>query len=146
MFSILILKAFNYIFYYFKSMIQQEPVAKQIKKKEKSYKKFTVDFNAAVSNNLLSLEAAIKYLSQNIKVNGLKNKLGDSVKVTPTDKRDKQKNTVMIQADNQMKFSKRYIKYLVKKFLKRENIALYLRVISNGSSSYLVKLFSRNAE
>ena len=124
----------------------QEGATKQIKKKEKGYKKFTVDFNAAVSNNLLSLESAIKYLSQNIKVNGLKGKLGDSVKVSSTDKRDKQKNTVLVQADNQMKFSKRYIKYLVKKFLKRESISLYLRVISNGSSSYSVKLFSRNSE
>jgi large subunit ribosomal protein L22e len=124
----------------------QEGAAKQIKKKEKGYKKFTVDFNAAVSNNLLSLESAIKYLGQNIKVNGLKGKLGDSVKVASTDKRDRQKNTVVVQADNQMKFSKRYIKYLVKKFLKRESISLYLRVIANGSNSYLVKLFSRNSE
>lgn len=126
-------------------MIQNEP-AKQIKKKEKTYKKYTVDFNAAVSNNLLSLEAAIKYLNQNIKVNGLKNKLGDSVKVASTDKKDKQKNTVLIQADTKIKFSKRYIKYLVKKFLKRENIALYLRVIAQGSSNYIVKLFNRNSE
>lgn len=119
---------------------------KQIKKKEKSYKKLYVDLNQAVSNSLLSLEAAIKYLTQNIKVNGLKGKLGDSVKVGQTDKKDKQKNTVVISADNQLKFSKRYVKYLIKKFLKRENISLYLRVISNAPNSYLVKLFSRNVE
>jgi len=119
---------------------------KQIRKKERSFKKYTVDFNAAVSNNLLSLEAAIKYLNQNIKVNGLKNKLGESVKVSSTDKKDKQKNTVLVQADSKMRFSKRYIKYLVKKFLKRENIALYLRVIAQGSGAYTVKLFNRNSE
>lgn len=116
------------------------------KKKEKAYRKFTVDFNQAVSNNLLSLEAAIKFLSQNIKVNGLKGKLEDSVKVGQTDKKDKQKNTVVVSVDNTMTFSKRYVKYLIKKFLKRENISLYLRVISNGPNSYLVKLFSRNVE
>lgn len=119
---------------------------KQIKKKEKSYKKYTVDFNAAVAGNLLSLEAAIKYLNQNIKVNGLKDKLGDSVKVTSTDKKDKQKNSVLVQADTKINFSKRYIKYLVKKFLKRENISLYLRVIAQGPSNYVVKLFNRNSE
>lgn len=119
----------------------QKPV-----KKEKNYKKYTVDFNAAVTNNLVSLEAAIKYLTSNIKVNGVKNKLGDSVKVSSADKNSRQKNTILVQADNKMKFSKRYIKYLVKKFLKRENIALYLRVISQGSSSYIVKLFHRNSE
>ena len=125
---------------------KQATTQKVIKKKEKTYKKFTVDFNQAVSNNLLSLEAAIKYLNSNIKVNGLKNKLGESVKVAAADKNVKQKNSLVVSVDNSMKFSKRYVKYLVKKFLKRENISLYLRVISSGSNNYLVKLFSRNVE
>ena len=116
------------------------------KKKEKSYRKYYVDLNQAVTNNLLSLEAAIKFLNQGIKVNGLKGKLGDSVKVSPTDKKDKQKNTVVVAVDNTMKFSKRYVKYLIKKFLKRESISSYLRVIANGSSGYIVKLFQRNVE
>jgi large subunit ribosomal protein L22e len=116
------------------------------KKKDKHYRKFTVDFNQAVNNNLLSVEAAVKYLNQNIKVNGLKNKLADSVIVSTTDKKDKQKNSLVVQADNTMEFSKRYVKYLIKKFLKRENVSLYLRVISSGPNSYLVKLFSRNVE
>ena len=119
---------------------------KVTKKKDKHYRKFHVDLNQAVSNNLLSVEAAVKYLKQNIKVNGLKNKLGDSVQVDSTDKKDKQKNSIVVSVDNTMKFSKRYVKYLIKKFLKRENISLYLRVISSGSSGYLVKLFSRNVE
>jgi large subunit ribosomal protein L22e len=125
---------------------QKAEVQKVIKKKDKHYRKFHVDLNQAVSNNLLSVEAAVKYLRQNIKVNGLKNKLGDSVQIDSTDKKDKQKNTIVVSADNTMKFSKRYVKYLIKKFLKRENISLYLRVISSGSNGYLVKLFSRNVE
>lgn len=129
-----------------KQQVNSQSPQKVQKKKEKAYRKFTVDFNQAVSNNLLSLEAAMKYLSQNIKVGGLKGTLGDSVKVSQTDKKDKQKNTVVVSVDNTMTFSKRYVKYLIKKFLKRENISLYLRVISNGPNSYLVKLFSRNVE
>jgi large subunit ribosomal protein L22e len=129
-------------------MIQgdKSQAAKVQKKKDKHYRKFTVDFNQAVNNNLLSVEAAVKYLNQNIKVNGLKGKLGDSVIVNTTDKKDKQKNCLIVQADNTMKFSKRYVKYLIKKFLKRENVSLYLRVISSGPNTYLVKLFSRNVE
>jgi large subunit ribosomal protein L22e len=128
-------------------MISQQTATKATtKKKDKHYKKFTVDFNQAVNNNLLSVEAAVKYLNQNIKVNGLKGKLGDSVLVATTDKKEKQKNCLIVQADNTMKFSKRYVKYLIKKFLKRENVSLYLRVISSGQSTYLVKLFSRNVE
>lgn len=119
---------------------------KVAKKKEKSYRKYYVDLNQAVSNSLLSLEAAIKFLNQSIKVNGLKGKLGDSVKVSQTDKKDKQKNTVVVAVDNTMKFSKRYVKYLIKKFLKRESISSYLRVIASGPSGYNVKLFQRNVE
>jgi large subunit ribosomal protein L22e len=117
---------------------------KTIKKKEKSYKKYYVDFNSAVTNNLVSLEAAIKYLESNIKVNGIKKKLGESVLVNSANDKEKKKNTILVQADTKMKFSKRYVKYLVKKFLKRENIASYLRVIAQGSSSYIVKLFNRD--
>ncbi len=124
----------------------QEKSVKAKTKKDKSYRKLTVDFDQPVTNSLLSLETAKKFLEQNIKVNGLKGKLGDSVKVSTTEKSARQKNNVIVQVDNAMKFSKRYIKYLVKKFLKRENINLYLRVISNGPGSYLVKIFQRNSE
>jgi large subunit ribosomal protein L22e len=122
-------------------------VAKKFEKKAKAYRTFFVDFDQAVSNNLMSLDTATKYFSQNIKVNGLKNKLDDYVKVNTSDKRDKnKKNNINVQVDAKMKFSKRYVKYLVKKFLKRENISLYLRVVANGANSYVVKLYSKNTE
>ncbi len=115
---------------------------KVIEKKEKSYKKYTVDFSSPVDNKLLSLEAASKYLNSNIKVNGLKGKLGDSIKISTTD--SKSKNTLVIQVDSQMKFSKRYIRYLVKKFLKREGIVRYLTVASSAPNSYAVKVLRKN--
>jgi len=106
-----------------------------------------VDFDQAVTNNLMSLDTAVKYFSQHIKVNGLKSKLEDFVKVSTADKREKaKKNNMSVQVDVKQKLSKRYIKYLVKKFLKRENISLYLRVVSNGPNSYVVKLYSKNVE
>lgn len=117
-----------------------------LKKKERSYKKYTVNFDEPVSSSLHSLEAAKKYLDDHIKVNGVKKNLGESVKISVMDKKEKQKNTILVQADTKMKFSKRYIKYLVKKFLKRENIASYLRVISSTSNSYTVRVFNRNQE
>ena len=129
-------------------MIQENnnETVKQIKKKEIAYKKYYIDFNAPVNNKLVSLEAPIKYLNQNIKVNGLKEKLGEHVKVSAADKKDKQKNTIVVQSDTRIKFSKRYIKYLIKKFLKKQGMSLYLRVISQGSANYVVKLFNRDSE
>ena len=126
---------------------QTQKVVKKVEKKAQTYRTFHVDFDQAVTNNLMSLDTATKYFSQNIKVQGLKNKLEDFVKVSTSDKRDKnKKNNINVQVDVKMKFSKRYIKYLVKKFLKRENISLYLRVVANGPNSYVVKLYSKNAE
>lgn len=119
---------------------------KEIQKKQKSYKKYHINFDAAVSNSLIALESASKYLINNIKVNTLKGKQGESVRVNISEKGDKMKNSILIEADNKMRFSKRYLKYLVKKFLKKENISLYLRVISSSANGYSVKLFNRSTE
>lgn len=113
-------------------------------KKERTYKKYTVDFDSPIQNKLLSLEAAIKYLQSNIKVGGLKGKLGESIKVTQPERKDKQKNTIVVSVDTNLKFSKRYIRYLIKKFLKREGIVRYLVVASTGPSSYAVKVLRKN--
>ena len=125
---------------------QKRTVAQPKVKKERTYKKYTVDFNSPVENKLLSLEAAAKYLTSNIKVGGLKGKLGESVKVLTDSKNNKVKNSVQVQVDNKLKFSKRYIKYLVKKFLKREGIVKYLTVASTAPNAYTVKVLRKNEE
>ena len=125
---------------------QKRTVAQPKVKKERTYKKYTVDFNSPVENKLLSLEAAAKYLTSNIKVGGLKGKLGESVKVLTDSKNNKVKNSVQVQVDNKLKFSKRYIRYLVKKFLKREGIVKYLTVASTAPNSYTVKVLRKNEE
>ena len=114
-----------------------------------SYKVFNVDFNSPCSNNLLTLEGAEKYLKSNFKINGLKGKLEDknaNIKVAMTDKKDKRKNTIVISVDNKLQFSKRYIKYLVKKYLRREGIARFLTVSSTAPNAYTVKVIKKNEE
>ena len=114
-----------------------------------TYKVFNVDFNSPCSNNLLTLEGAQKYLATNFKVNGLKLKADDKnakIKVATTDKKDKRKNTIVISVDNKLQFSKRYIKYLVKKYLRREGIARFLTVSSTAPNAYTVKVIKKNEE
>ena len=114
-----------------------------------SYKVYNVDFNSPCSNNLLTLEGAEKYLKSNFKINGLKGKLEEKnakIKVAMTDKKDKRKNTIVISVDNKLQFSKRYIKYLVKKFLRREGIARFLTVSSTSPNAYTVKVIKKNEE
>ena len=61
-----------------------------------------------------------------------------------TDKKDKVKNTLVVSVANTVQFSKRYIRYLVKKFLKREGIVKYLVVASTGKNSYAVRVIRKN--
>ena len=113
-------------------------------KKEKVYKKFYVDFSEPLDNKLLSIESASKFLNSNIKIDGLKGNLKDIIKINVDEK--KNKKCLLIQVDNQLQFSKKYIKYLVKKFLKREGIVNYLTVLSNSPNSYAVKVLKNNNE
>ena len=128
--------------------------------KTTTYKAFSVDLNAPCSHNLLTVESAQKYLQSSFKVNGLrmretnlegkkgKSDKGDSrpIKVSATEKSDKRKNTLIIQVDNKLKFSKRYIKYLVKKFLRKEGISRFLTVSATSPSGYTVKVIKKNEE
>ena len=128
-------------------MSEKKPESKEPPKV--SYKVFNVDFNSPCSNNLLTLEGAQKYLKSNFKINGLKGKLEDKnakIKVAMTDKKDKRKNTLVISVDNKLQFSKRYIKYLVKKYLRREGISRFLTVSSTAPNAYTVKVIKKNEE
>jgi large subunit ribosomal protein L22e len=77
-----------------------------------------------------------KYLHDRIKVKGKAGNLGDSVKIS------KDKAVVTVTAT--VPISKRYIKYLTKKFLKKQQLKDYLQVISSSKTGYLVKYYDIN--
>ncbi len=123
-------------------MISKKEEAKDAK--QKTYKKYTVDFKNPVENNLLTLESALKQMQSNMKINGLKGKLGNTIKISITDKKDRNKNTLVVSVDSSIQFSKRYIRYLVKKFLKREGISQYLTLSATSPNAYTVKVIKKN--
>jgi large subunit ribosomal protein L22e len=67
-------------------------------------------------------------------VNGKAGVLGDSVTVG----RDKSK----IQVTAELPFSKRYLKYLTKKHLKKQQLRDYLHVVATNKQTYELKYFS----
>ena len=111
--------------------------------KQISYKKFTVDFSSPLENKLLTLESVLHYLQTNMKLNGLKGKLGKSIIINLDDLK-KKKNAIVISVDSSLKFSKRYIRYLVKKYLKKEGIAKYLTLSATSPGAYAVKVIKKN--
>ena len=112
--------------------------------KQVSYRKFTVDLTSPLENKLLTLESVQKYLQINMKLNGLKGKLGKTILINTDEKTGKSKNTISISVDSSIKFSKRYIRYLIKKFLKKEGIAKYLTLSATSPGAYAVKVIKKN--
>lgn len=79
-----------------------------------------------------------KYLHERIKVNGKTNNLGNVVTV------ERNKSKVIISAE--IPFSKRYLKYLTKKYLKKNNLRDWLRVVSTNKDTYELRYFQINNE
>ncbi len=123
----------------------QQTQVKETKVKARTFRKFYVDFAEVIKNNLVTLEAAIKYLNDNIKLQNLKNHKDKAtfIKISAGGKGDK-KNTLCVEVENSVKTSKRYIKYLTKRFLKKENILTFLRVISSSTNTYSVRLMKKS--
>ena len=71
-------------------------------------------------------------------VNGKTGALGDAVSIS----RDKAKLTVTAE----LPFSKRYLKYLTKKHLKKQQLRDYLHVVATNKQSYELRYFSINEE
>lgn len=79
-----------------------------------------------------------KYLHERIKVNGKTNNLGNVVTV------ERNKSKIIIAAE--IPFSKRYLKYLTKKYLKKNNLRDWLRVVSTNKDTYELRYFQINNE
>jgi large subunit ribosomal protein L22e len=85
-----------------------------------------------VEDKIMEIASFEKFLQDKIKVGGKTGVLGDVVKVS----RDKSKITVT--SDTHM--SKRYIKYLTKKYLKKHNVRDWLRVIASNKDRNVYEL------
>ncbi|VVA89760.1 unnamed protein product [Arabis nemorensis] len=99
---------------------------------------FVIDCTKPVDDTIMEIATLEKFLQERIKVGGKTGALGNSVSIT----RDKGKITV--NADST--FSKRYLKYLTKKYLKKYNIRDWLRVIASNKDKNLYELRYFNIE
>ncbi|KAF5937347.1 hypothetical protein HYC85_024853 [Camellia sinensis] len=105
---------------------------------------FVIDCAKPVEDKIMEIASLEKFLQERIKVGGKAGALGDSVTVT----REKSKITVT-STDN---FSKRiynlnlcprifgYLKYLIKKYLKKNNVRDWLRVIASNKDRNVYEL------
>ena len=75
-----------------------------------------------------------KFLNDKIKVNGKVGVLGDDVVIS------RDRNKIIVKTD--IAFSKRYLKYLTKKFLKKQQLRDWLHVIATNKQTYELRYFN----
>jgi len=106
--------------------------------KKKVVVKFLVDCTQPVDDNIMDPAKLAQFFQDRIKVNGKTGQLGDKVKIS----REKSKITVTAE----LPFSKRYLKYLTKKHLKKEHLRDFLHVVAPNKYTYELRYFNINQD
>merc|ERR1712003_377178 len=95
---------------------------------KKQATKYIVNCRMPIEDNVIVLSDFESFLTQRIKVEGKTGNLGNNVTVA------KDKDTLVVEA--KIDLSKRYLKYLTKKYLKKQQMREYLRVVATNKSTY----------
>merc|ERR1711976_244317 len=101
-------------------------------KAKKKAQTFVIDCSKPVDDKIMDIASFEKFLQEKIKVDGKAGVLGDSVVVS----KDKTKVTVT----SEITMSKRYLKYLTKKYLKKYSVRDWLRVIAPNKDRNVYEL------
>ena len=102
-------------------------------KGKKSTVKFYIDCKMPIEDNVIVLNDLLEWMRQNIKVEGKKGALGTSVALSA------EKSSIVVEP--KITLSKRYLKYLMKKYLKKQDLKEFLRVIATKKNTYELKYF-----
>lgn len=98
---------------------------------------FVIDCSAPADDQIFDCASFEKFLKDRVKVNGKTNNLEEGQISISRDG-----SMIRFQCDSEeVSVSKRYLKYLTKKFLKKHQLRDWLRVISTDKNTYVVKYF-----
>ncbi|KAJ3042854.1 hypothetical protein HDV00_006415 [Rhizophlyctis rosea] len=115
------------------------PTKKDTKAKAKKQPvKFTIDASGPAGDGILDTAAFEKFLHDRIKVGGRTGNLTDTVTIA----RSSANNSLTVTVAGGTQFSKRYLKYLTKKFLKKHQLRDWLRVVSSSKGTYELRYFN----
>lgn len=99
---------------------------------------FGIDCSKPVEDKVFNTNNFAEFLRQRIKVDGKLGKLGDNIKVSSDDRK--------INVEASIPFSKRYLKYLTKKYLKKHSLREFLYVVASSKKDYQIKYFNIQQE
>ena len=94
-----------------------------------------INASQPVNDKIFDIAAYEKFLHDRIKVDGRTGNLGDNVQIS-------QIGDGKIEVVAHLEFSGRYLKYLTKKFLKKQQLRDWLRVVSTSKGVYEIKFFN----
>ncbi|KAF8807531.1 ribosomal protein L22e [Phlegmacium glaucopus] len=97
--------------------------------------KFVVDYSKPATDGVFDGADFEKFLHDRIKVEGKAGQLGENVKIT----RD---GNTKITVTSNIPFSKRYLKYLTKKFLKKNSLRDWIRVVASSKDNYQLRFYN----
>ncbi|KJE89481.1 60S ribosomal protein L22e [Capsaspora owczarzaki ATCC 30864] len=109
------------------------------KVQKKKPQRFIVDCSHPVEDAIIKIAELEKFFHDRIKVEGKINNLGRHIAITT----DASKVTVTA---NDIPLSKRYLKYLTNKFLKKSQLRDYLHVVSTSPTTYELRYFKIAAD
>jgi large subunit ribosomal protein L22e len=96
-----------------------------------------IDCTQPVDDKVLDVAQFEKYLQDRIKIDG---KTGQMAASNVVISRDRTKLTIASPAE--LAFSKRQLKYLSKRYLKKQQLKNYLRVVAASKNSYEMRYYS----
>lgn len=96
---------------------------------------FFIDFTGPANDRVLDADAFEKFLHDRIKVDGKAGQLGDAVQIS-------REGEGKIWVKTTIPFSKRYLKYLTKRFLKRNELRDWLRIVATSKPGFEIKFFN----
>jgi len=115
-------------------MVKQVGKAKgKAGKGKKTVIKYFIDCRLPIEDNVIVLKDFETFLTSHIKVEKKVNNLGSSITVSM----DKESLVV----ESKIALSKRYLKYLTKKYLKKQDLKEFLRVIATTKNTYQLRYF-----
>jgi len=94
-----------------------------------------IDYSRPATDGVFDGADFEKFLHDRVKVEGKSGQLGENVKIV----RD---GNTKITVTSNVPFSKRYLKYLTKKFLKKNTLRDWIRVVASSKDTYELRFYN----
>lgn len=101
-------------------------------------KTFTVDVSSPTENGVFDPAAYVKYLIDHIKVNNATGNLGNAITV--------EEDGSVVTVVSTAKFSGKYLKYLTKRYLKKNQLRDWIRFVSTKTNQYRLSFYQVTPE